>query len=109
MTVWTRSDSSPDGGHKLGSAPAARKRRRGRVDLLPYALVSPLALFIVLLALVPAAFTIVESFYKVQALNPPNRFSGLDNFRRLFSVWGASTGFRRRVVPRSPERPCLAR
>jgi multiple sugar transport system permease protein len=98
MTVWTRSDSSPDGGHKLGSAPAARKRRRARVDLLPYALVSPLALFIVLLALVPAAFTIVESFYKVQALNPPNRFSGLDNFRRLFSDTAVRTSIGNTVI-----------
>jgi multiple sugar transport system permease protein len=72
MTVSTRSDPAP-------------KRRRRRVDLLPYALVSPLALFIVLLALVPAGFTIVESFYKIQELNPPDKFSGLDNFRRLFS------------------------
>jgi multiple sugar transport system permease protein len=98
MTVGTRSNSSSDGGHELGPAPAARQRRRSRIDLLPYALVSPLALFIVLLALVPAAFTIVESFYKVQALNPPNRFSGLDNFRRLFSDTAVRTSIGNTVV-----------
>jgi len=85
MTVGTRSARTPDGEHSHGSAPVVRKRRRSRLDLLPYALVSPLALFIVLLALVPAAFTIIESFYRVQQLDPPNRFSGLDNFRRLFT------------------------
>src|SRR5450759_815669 len=60
------------------------RRHRRRVDLLPYALVTPLTLFIVGLALVPAAFTIVESFYRIRPLDPPTRFTGLDNFRRLF-------------------------
>ncbi|WP_375484090.1 carbohydrate ABC transporter permease [uncultured Jatrophihabitans sp.] len=75
------------------SAPAASTRGRtprdGRpkrhFDLLPYALVSPLTIFILLLALLPAGFTIVESFFKVQPLYPPVRFNGLDNYRRLFS------------------------
>ncbi len=62
--------------------PATRRRR---FDLLPYGLVAPLALFIVALALVPAGMTIVQSFYRVQELNPPNKFNGLDNFRRLFT------------------------
>jgi len=60
-------------------------RPRRRVDLLPYALVTPLTLFIVGLALVPAGYTIVASFFRVQELNPPTRFTGLENFRRLFS------------------------
>ena len=61
----------------------ARRRRRG-FDALPYLLVSPLALFIIALALVPAAFTVIESFFRVDALDPPTRFIGLGNFRRLF-------------------------
>src|SRR5476649_2099242 len=68
-----------------GPQPTDSRRPRRRVDLLPYALVTPLALFIVGLALVPAGFTIVQSFYRVQELNPPNKFNGLDNFRRLLS------------------------
>jgi multiple sugar transport system permease protein len=68
-----------------GPQPTGGRRPRRRVDLLPYALVTPLALFIVGLALVPAGFTIVQSFYRVQELNPPNKFNGLDNFRRLLS------------------------
>lgn len=63
----------------------SRGRRRPRIDLLPYALVTPLALFIVALALVPAAMTIIQSFYRVQELNPPTTFDGLENFQRLFS------------------------
>jgi multiple sugar transport system permease protein len=61
--------------------PAAPSRRsRGRFDLLPYLLVAPVAIFIIGLALVPAVFTIVESFFTVDELDPPVRFSGLDNF-----------------------------
>jgi len=59
--------------------------RRRRLDFLPYALVTPLTLFIVCLALVPAGFTIVESFFRIQPLNPPDKFTGLGNFQALFS------------------------
>lgn len=60
-------------------------RRRRRIDLLPYALVTPLALFIVGLALIPAGFTVVAAFFRIQPLNPPDEFNGLENFRQLFS------------------------
>jgi len=68
-------------------SPSPRRGRTWiqRIDVLPYALVTPLALFIVLLALVPAGMTIVQSFYRVQPLDPPNRFDGFGNFRRLFA------------------------
>ncbi|WP_308467093.1 carbohydrate ABC transporter permease [Rathayibacter soli] len=62
-----------------------RSGRRRRLDLLPYALVAPLALFIVALALIPALFTIIRSFYRDQPLDPPVRFTGLANFEQLFS------------------------
>lgn len=63
------------------------RQRTGRraPDLLPYALVAPLTLFIIGLALVPAGFTIIQSFFKVQPLSPPDRFNGLENFQQLFS------------------------
>ncbi len=65
-----------------GRPPEARQRAaRG----LPYLLVTPLTLFIIGLALVPAAFTIIESFYRVNPLDPPTRFDGIGNFRRLFA------------------------
>jgi multiple sugar transport system permease protein len=62
------------------SSPA---RRRPRVELLPYLLVAPLALFIVALAIVPALYTLTQAFFRVQPLDPPIRFNGLDNFRSL--------------------------
>ena len=65
--------------------PTATPRARRRLDLLPYLLVAPLAAFIVLLAIVPAIYTLSQSFFRVQALDPPTRFNGLDNFRALFA------------------------
>ncbi len=59
-------------------------RRRKRIDALPWLLVSPLAIFIVGLALVPAAYTIIASFFRVDELDPPTRFNGLDNFVHIF-------------------------
>lgn len=57
--------------------------RRGE-SWVPYVLVTPVALFILLLAIGPALFTVVEAFFRVNALDPPTRFDGLGNFRRLF-------------------------
>ena len=56
-----------------------------RSGLLPYLLVSPLAAFIILLALVPAFYTVIAAFFRVQPLNPPVEFSGLENFRNVLS------------------------
>lgn len=78
-------DLSVRPGPRTSGALPRQKPPRRRVDLLPYALVSPLALFIVGLALVPAVFTVVAAFFRVQPLDPPTRFNGLDNFRALFS------------------------
>jgi multiple sugar transport system permease protein len=79
---------APPVGTSGGGAPGRRPARPRRFDVLPYLLVSPLAIFIVGLALVPAAFTIIESFYRVNSLDPPTRFTGLGNLRRL---WGDHT------------------
>lgn len=67
--------------------PAAEepRRRRRRIDLLPYALVAPFALFIVLLAIVPAVWTIALSFFRDAALDPPVRFNGVGNFVKAFT------------------------
>ncbi|MFI5959170.1 carbohydrate ABC transporter permease [Cryptosporangium sp. NPDC051539] len=67
-----------------GGREPAPKRKSRRFDLLPYALVAPVTLFIILLALVPAAFTIIQSFFRVDALDPPTRFDGFGNFTRMF-------------------------
>ena len=57
--------------------------KKKKLDLLPYALISPLIIFIICLALTPAVYTTIAAFFKVQPLNPPTRFSGLDNFRDI--------------------------
>ena len=80
--VSARSPGSSPG--RSGRAVPRRSRRR-RFDPLPYLLVAPVAIFIVALALVPAAFTIVESFFRVNALDPPTRFTGFGNFVRVFT------------------------
>jgi multiple sugar transport system permease protein len=46
-------------------------------------LIAPVMIFIACLALVPAVFTVVQSFFKVNALDPPTRFDGFGNFVRL--------------------------
>jgi multiple sugar transport system permease protein len=68
-----------------GTPPESPRGRRRRFDYLPYALVTPLAVFIIVLALVPAGITIVEAFFKGQPMNPPNSFVGFGNFTRLFA------------------------
>ena len=60
---------------------SATFRRR----ILPYVLVSPLVVFIGALSFVPTADTAVEAFFRVMPLDPPTRFTGLGNFRALFS------------------------
>lgn len=82
MTVDATSAAAPA---TRRGRPATQPAPRRRFDLLPYALVTPLTLFIVLLALLPAGYTIVQSFFRVQPLYPPARFNGLENYRRLFS------------------------
>jgi ABC-type sugar transport system permease subunit len=53
--------------------------------LLPYILISPLVVFIGALSFVPTADTTVEAFFRVMPLDPPTRFTGFGNFRRLFA------------------------
>lgn len=71
----------PHGGGPEHGVRIIEKRRR---DFLPYVLVLPLAIFIVSLALFPAGVTVVESFFRVQPLNPPHAFIGFGNFIQLF-------------------------
>ena len=86
MSIGIHPAGSPSAvGADGGPRPPEGRRRRRPFDLLPYALVTPLTLFIVGLAIVPAAFTIGGAFFRMQPLDPPTRFSGMDNFRNLFS------------------------
>jgi ABC-type sugar transport system permease subunit len=85
VTVSSSTTTPRPAGGEAPAPPAPRVRpvRRSRIDLLPYLLVAPVMIFIACLALVPAVFTVVQSFYKVNALDPPTRFDGLGNFLRL--------------------------
>lgn len=74
----------PDPSPTPGAPSAAVRRGRRRIEVLPYVLVAPVMLFIVCLALIPAVFTIVESFFTVNPLDPPTRFAGLGNFVKLW-------------------------
>jgi multiple sugar transport system permease protein len=56
-----------------------------RRRMLPYILISPLVVFIGALSFVPTADTTVEAFFRVMPLDPPTRFTGLGNFRELFT------------------------
>lgn len=60
---------------------SASFRRR----MLPYVLISPLVVFIGALSFVPTADTTIEAFFRVMPLDPPTRFTGLGNFRALFT------------------------
>ncbi len=52
---------------------------------LPYLMVTPVTLFVIGLAVVPAVFfAVVQSFFIVDALDPPMRWAGLGNFSKLF-------------------------
>jgi multiple sugar transport system permease protein len=64
------------------------KSKKNGFDFLPYALISPLILFILGLAITPAVFTAVSSFFRVQPLNPPTVFSGLENLRTIIHDTG---------------------
>ena len=77
--------TGPHGSVAAGSGPPSGVRPRRGVGsrLLPYVLVAPVAVFILGLAIVPAVFTVIQSFYRVNALDPPTRFTGFGNFVRL--------------------------
>jgi multiple sugar transport system permease protein len=71
--------------------PKAGVARRGR--MLPYILLSPLVVFIGALSFVPTVDTAVEAFFRVMPLDPPNRFTGLGNFRALFTNSAITTSW----------------
>jgi multiple sugar transport system permease protein len=84
VSTATEACAAATGSSSRRGGPSPRPGRRRGIDLLPYSLVAPLAIFIIGLALFPAGVTLVEAFFKVQPLNPPDRFTGLGNFIRLF-------------------------
>src|SRR5579875_2959175 len=63
------------------------KRRAGLTHgaVLPYLLIAPLVVCIAVLAIYPTVMTFTQSFFRVDPLNPPDRFVGLQNYRALFA------------------------
>lgn len=91
----TRLSAAPAGGPSASPAAGGDEDpgpgRPRRFDFLPYLLVTPLVLFIIGLALIPSVYTLSQSFFRVQEVDPPVRFNGLDNFRNLFADPGVRT------------------
>jgi multiple sugar transport system permease protein len=50
-----------------------------------YAMVAPLLVFILALALYPTVLTTIDAFMHIDALTPPNHFAGFGNFAAIFS------------------------
>ena len=68
--------------------------RRAQFTALPYLLILPLVAVIGILALYPTYVTLSQSFFRVDPLDPPERFIGLENYAKLFAdpavsnAWG---------------------
>jgi multiple sugar transport system permease protein len=99
--------ASAAGTKELASRPAARSMHRfsssfrpgrgtrrtarrtgGRVGdggILPYAMIAPLVVFIGVLSFYPTVLTIIEAFFHIDPLSPPDHFAGLGNFSALFT------------------------
>ncbi|MDH2443216.1 sugar ABC transporter permease [Amnibacterium sp. CER49] len=89
----------PPAGTASGRPIARRKGGlRRHPAWLPYALVSPLGVFVILLTLVPAAFTLGESFFRVDLFDPPIRFVAFGNFVDLFRSSAMRTSFANTAV-----------
>jgi multiple sugar transport system permease protein len=69
-----------------GVGPArGRRRRRWGATALPYAMVTPLLVFISALAIYPTILTVYGAFMHDDPLSPPKHFVGLANFRNIFA------------------------
>ena len=69
-----------------GVAGRGQSIRHGRTErALPYAMVTPLLVFIGGLALYPTVLTAYGAFVHDDALTPPNHFTGLGNFQSVFN------------------------
>ncbi|MCL6454168.1 MAG: sugar ABC transporter permease [Alicyclobacillus sp.] len=69
------------------TAPPRKKLRVGQSasnQLLGYALVLPLVFFIGFLSIYPTVLTFIDSFFTDNPLDPPVRFTGLQNYFEMF-------------------------
>ncbi len=70
---------------------ADRRRRVSRTEAarrseaVGYAMVAPLLVFILALALYPTVLTTIDAFMHIDPLTPPNHFVGFGNFTAIFT------------------------
>ncbi len=67
-----------------------RRRSKRMKQLLPYMLVAPAVIYLLLITLYPGVFAITQSFYNVKF--GPWQWAGLDNYAKLvgdYQFWGA--------------------
>ena len=71
---------------RAGAAPPGRRRADlMRSAALPYVLILPLVAVIAVLAIYPTLVTFTQSFYRIDSLDPPDRFTGLQNYVKLLA------------------------
>jgi multiple sugar transport system permease protein len=71
----------------MSESASAAGRTGGRAGggILPYAMIAPLVVFIGVLSLYPTVLTIIEAFFHIDPLLPPDHFAGFGNFSALFT------------------------
>ncbi len=78
--------SKPENSRRRRSSSAGfTHRRSNRSEVMGYAMVAPLLVFILALALYPTVLTTIDAFMHIDALTPPNHFVGFGNFTAIFS------------------------
>jgi len=60
---------------------------------LPYLLILPLLLFIIILGLYPTLLTFIDSFIHIDPLSPPQHFVGLQNYLDIFADSDVTTSW----------------
>jgi len=77
--------SQPAISNRRRSLAGLAHRRSSRSEAMGYAMVAPLLVFILALALYPTVLTTIDAFMHIDALTPPNHFAGFGNFTAIFS------------------------
>ncbi|MGD0287293.1 MAG: sugar ABC transporter permease [Acidimicrobiales bacterium] len=77
--------SQPASSSRHRSLAGLAHRRSSRSEAMGYAMVAPLLVFILALALYPTVLTTIDAFMHIDALTPPNHFAGFGNFAAIFS------------------------
>ncbi|MGP8151317.1 MAG: carbohydrate ABC transporter permease [Acidimicrobiales bacterium] len=77
--------SQPASSSRHRSLAGLARGRSRRSEAMGYAMVAPLLVFILALALYPTVLTTIDAFMHIDPLSPPNHFTGFGNFAAIFS------------------------